>query len=68
MSAIYVMKATYERNSNDGIHHFQDTSKLADAVLEAYAFGATNVKVFRCVEVQFNAYHVGSAIDIGKDV
>lgn len=67
MSEIYVMKATFERNASDGIQHFTDHRNLASAVLEAYDAGATNVRVFRCVEVEFNAYWESAGIDFGSD-
>lgn len=67
MTEIYVMKVIYERNATDGIHPFTSQDALAEAVLEAWATGAVDVRVFRCVEVNFTAYWQRANIDIGKD-
>lgn len=68
MTQIYVMKALYEKNANDGIEHFTDLSKLASAVLSAQECDATSVRVFRTVEVDFSAYWQSAVIHIGEDL
>ena len=39
MTAIYVIKVTYEKNATDGISYFTNKNELADAVFEAESIG-----------------------------
>jgi hypothetical protein len=66
MTDIYVMKAGYDRNTHD-IDYFTNLDSLAMSVLEARENGALSLQVFRCVEVDFNAYWQFAKIDIGAD-
>jgi hypothetical protein len=65
MSDIYVMRAGYDRHTHYDIQHFTNLDNLAVAVLEARENGAMSLQVFRCVEVDFNAYWQVAKIDIG---
>jgi len=52
---IYVIKVTYEKNANDGISHYTDKNKLADAVHEAETNGG-HVQVYKCIPVNHEVY------------
>lgn len=67
MTDFYVLKETYASAPYEQIEHFTDLELLAGAVLEAKAVGALKIQIFRCVEVEFNAYWQRAGIQIGKD-
>lgn len=67
LSEFYVVKALYEKNASKNLHIFDNLSDLAEHVLECWNCDAHSVRVFRCVEVDFNAYRTAAQIDIGKD-
>ena len=53
MTAIYVIKVTYEKNATDGISYFTDKNELADAVFEAESIGG-RVQVYNCMPIMIN--------------
>lgn len=63
MTEIWVIKATYERNANDGIEYFTDKGELAEAVNLAEISGG-RVQVFKCVPVKHEVYTSKVSIEI----
>lgn len=67
MTEIYVIKATYEKNANDGIEYFTDRADMAFAVHEAENQGA-DVQVYKCVPVKHEVYPARVNIELyGED-
>ena len=66
MTEIYVIKETYEKNASDGISHYTDRNKLAEAVYEAEQCGA-RVQVFKCVPIEHEAYTTKVTIDLWEE-
>jgi len=60
---IWVIKAIYERNADDGIEYFKDKESLAEGVLEAEGVGA-HVQVYKCVPVDHSAFMMRAGIEI----
>ena len=60
---IWVIKATYEKNADDGIEYFKDKEALAEAVLVAEDVGA-HVQVYKCVPVDHRAFMMRAGIEI----
>lgn len=63
MKQIYLIKATYEKNSSDGISYFTDMQSLANAVYEAEQYGA-KVQVYECVPVNHEVYPARVSIEL----
>jgi len=62
---IWVMKATYEKNANDGISYHTSKSDLAESVMQAEYVGG-HVQVYKCVPVKHEAFMERAGIEISE--
>lgn len=60
---IWVMKARYEKNADDGISYHTTKTDLAESVMQAEAVGGI-VQVYECVPVGHEAYTERAGIEI----
>jgi len=60
---IWVMKATYDKNANDGISYHKSKSDLAESVMQAEYDGGS-VQVYKCVPVKHEAFMERAGIEI----
>jgi len=63
MKDIYVTKALYEKNADNGLAVHEDKQALADAVLEIEDSGGS-VRVFRCVPMEHVSYTKRAGIEL----